>query len=81
MSLVMVAISLGGLLDGWDGGGFVRDGRLVEGGEDCTEQGCGLVVRIGLEPRVNASDEGGTDGGEQTRLQERVRWLMGADDA
>ena len=46
------------LLDGWYDGGFVRDGRLVEGKEDCTEDGCGLLVRIGLEPRMDVDDEG-----------------------
>jgi len=61
------------LFDGWDGGGFVRDGRLVEGEEDCTEDGCRLLVWIGLEPRMDVDDEGGTDGGEQTRLW----WQLG----
>jgi len=56
------------LLDGWHGGGLVRDGRLVEGEEDRTEEGCRLLVRIGLETRVDVDDEGGADGGEQTRL-------------
>ena len=37
------------LWDEWDGGGFVRDGRLVEGEEDHAEEGCRLLVRIGLE--------------------------------
>jgi len=68
------------LWDRWDGGSFVRDGRLVEGEEDCTEDGCGLLVRIGLEPRVDVDDEGGADSGEQTRLQERVRLLTGVHD-
>jgi len=56
------------LLDGRDSGRFVRDGRLVEGEKDRTEEGCGLLVRIGLETRVDIDDEGRTDGGEQTRL-------------
>jgi len=68
------------LLDGWDAGGFVRDGRLVEGEKDRAEESCGLLVRIGLEPRVDVDYEGRTDGGEQTRLQERVRLLVGAND-
>ena len=71
----------GAVLDGCDGGGFVRDGRLVEGKKDRTEEGCGLLVRIGLKPRVDVDDEGGADGGEQTRLQERVRWLTEASNA
>jgi len=57
------------LLDRWDSGGFVWDGRLVEGEKDRAEEDCGLLVRIGLETRVNVDDEGGTDGGEQTRLR------------
>ena len=60
------------LLDGWDRGGFIRDSRLVESEEDRTEEGCRLVVGIGLEPRVNVDDKGGADGGEQTRLRERL---------
>ena len=67
-------------LGGWDGGGFVRDGRLVEGEEDRAEEGCGLLVRIGLETRVDVDDEGRADGGEQTRLQGRVRLFMRAND-
>jgi hypothetical protein len=67
------------LLGGWNGGGFVRDGGLVEGEKDCAEEGCRLLVRIGLELRVDVDDEGGTDGGEQTRLREQVRWLAGAN--
>ena len=55
-------------LDGWDGGGFVQDSRLVEGEKDRAEQGCRLLVRVGLESRVDIDGEGGTDGGEQTRL-------------
>jgi len=55
-------------LDRWDGRSFVWDGRLVEGEKDRTEEGCGLLVRIGLETRVDVDDEGGADGGEQTCL-------------
>ena len=69
-----------GLLGGWDGGGFVRDGRLIEGEENRAEEGCGLLVRIGLETRVDVNHEGGTDGREQARLQEWVRWLAGANN-
>jgi len=68
------------LLDGWDGGGFVLDGRLIEGEKDRAEEDCRLFVWIGLETRVDVDDEGGTDGGEQTRLQERVRLLVGANN-
>jgi len=69
------------LLDGWDGGGFVLDGRLVEGEKDRAEEGCRLLVRIGLETRVDVGDEGGTNGGEQTRLQEQVRRLTEVNNA
>jgi len=51
------------LLDRWDGGGFFRDDRLVEGEKDRAE-GCRLLVWIGLETRVDVDHEGGTDGGE-----------------
>jgi len=63
----------GALLDGWDSGGLVRDGRLVECEKDRTEEGCGLLVRIGLEPRVGVDDKGGADSGEQTCLW----WKLG----
>ena len=52
----------------------------IEGEEDCAEEGCGLFVRIGLETRVDVDDEGRTDSGEQTRLQEWVRLLMRTND-
>ena len=29
---------------------------------------------------MDVDDKGGTDGGEQTRLQGQVRWLAGAND-
>ena len=51
-------------LGGWNGSGFVRDGRLIEGEEDRTEEGCGLIVWIGLETRVDVDDERGANGGE-----------------
>ena len=38
----------GTLLDEWNGGGFVRDSRLIEGEEDCAEESCGLLVRVWL---------------------------------
>ena len=70
----------GRIFHGWNGGGFVRDGGLVEGEKDRAEKSCGLFVRIGLEARVDIDDEGGADGGKQTRLRERVSWLEGAND-
>ena len=57
-----------GLLSRWDGGGLTGDGGLIEGEEDGTEEGRRLLVRIGLEVRVDVDDESGADGREQTRL-------------
>ena len=50
-----------------------RDGGLIESEENCTEEGGRLLVRIGLEVRMDVDDEGGADGREQTDLQEQVR--------
>ena len=63
----------GNFLGGWNGGGLVRDGGLIEGEEDCAEENRGLFVGIGLEARVDVDYEGGTDGGEQTHLQGQFR--------
>ena len=60
----------GALLDKWDSGGFVWDRGVVEGEEDCTKEGCGLVVGIGLKLRVNIDDESGTDSREQAGLRD-----------
>ena len=57
----------------WDGRGLTRDGGLIESEEDRAEEGGGLLVRIGLEVRMDVDDEGRADGGEQTSLQEQVR--------
>jgi hypothetical protein len=59
MSPVTVTISLGGYP--WAGG--------MTGGEE----GCRLLVRIGLEVRMGVDDEGRADRTEQTRLRGRVR--------
>jgi len=64
----------------WDGRSVTRDGRLIEGEENCAEEGGGLLVRIGLEVRMGINDEGGADGGEPTSLQEQVRGPTRADD-
>ena len=55
-------------LNRWNGGGLTGDGGLIEGEENGTEDGSGLLVGIGLEARVNIDDKSGADGGEQTRL-------------
>ena len=60
-------------LDRWDGRGLTGDGGLIESDEDRTEEGGGLLVRIGLEVRMDIDDEGRADGGEQTGLREKVR--------
>ena len=57
----------------WDGRGLTRDGGLIESEEDRAEEGGGLLVRIGLEVRMDVDDECGADGGEQTGLEEQVR--------
>jgi len=57
----------------WNDGSFVRDSRLVEGEEDRAQEGHRLIVRVGLEFRVDVNDEGRTDGRKQTRLQEQVQ--------
>jgi len=55
-------------LDRWNDGGLTGDGRLIESEEDGTEEGRGLVVRVGLEVGMDVDDESGADGREQTRL-------------
>ena len=53
--------------------GLTRGGRLIESEKNCTEEGGGLFVRIGLEVGMDVDDEGRADSGEQTGLQEQVR--------
>jgi len=60
-------------LNGWDGRGVTRDGRLIEGEENRAEEDSGLLVGIGLEVRVDINYKGGADGREQTSLREQVR--------
>ena len=48
--------------------GLARNGGLVEGEEDGTEEGGGLFVGIRLEIRMDVDDEGGADGREQAGL-------------
>jgi len=55
-------------LDKWNGGGLTGDGGLIEGEGGGTEEGCRLVVRIGLEVGMDVDDESGADGREQTGL-------------
>ena len=45
------------LLNRWNNGGLAGDGRLIESEEDCTEEGCGLLVWIGLKVGTNVDDE------------------------
>jgi len=56
-------------LDRWNSGGLAQDRRLIEGEEDCAEDGCGLFVRVGLKFRMDIDDESRADGREQARLQ------------
>ena len=46
---------------------------MVESEEDCTEEGGGLLVGIGLEIRMDVDDKGGADCREQAGLEERMR--------
>ena len=45
------------LLNRWNNGGLAGDGGLIESEEDCTEEGCGLLVWIGLKVGTNVDDE------------------------
>ena len=60
-------------LSRWDGRSVTRNGGLIESEENRAEEGSRSLVRIGLEVRMDVDDEGGTDGREQTGLQEQVR--------
>ena len=51
-------------LDGWNGGGLTRGGGLIESVEDGTEKGGRLLVGIGLEIRIDITDESRADGRE-----------------
>ena len=48
---------------------LARDGRLIEGEEDGTEEGRRLFVWIGFQLRLDIDDERRTDRREQTSLQ------------
>ena len=61
--------------NGWNGGSLAGNGGLVEGEEDCTEEGDGLLVGIRLEVRMNIDGKGGADGRKQTSLREWMRLL------
>jgi len=37
--------------------GYHQDGRLIDSDEDGAEEGSGLLVRIGLEVRMDVNDE------------------------
>ena len=66
-------------LNGWNGGGLTRDSGLIESEADGAEKGGGLLVGIGLEIRIDITDESRADGREQTCLQEQMRYLTRAD--
>ena len=61
------------------GGVFARDDGLVESEEDGTEERGGLLVRVGLQLRLDIEDECRADGREQTSLRGRVRWAARAN--
>jgi hypothetical protein len=67
-------------LNGWNGGGLTGDGGLIEGEEDGAEEGCRLLVRVGLEVRMDIDDESRADSRKQTSLWGHVRQLTRADD-
>jgi len=52
----------------WKGGRVVSEGGVVDLVDEDTEEGDGLVVRVGPELRLDIDDECGGDGGEQTSL-------------
>jgi hypothetical protein len=52
---------------------------MVEGDEDCTEEGCRLITGIWLELRVDVDDESRADCREQTGLENPVRRLKGVN--
>ena len=66
--------------DGGDNRGFVWDRGTIEGEEDRAEEGCGLVVGIGLKLRVDVDGKSRTDGREQTSLRDKVRLLARVHD-
>jgi hypothetical protein len=48
----------------WECRNVVSEGGVVDFVKENTEEGCALVVWIGLEVRVDLDDEGGGDRGE-----------------
>ena len=55
-------------LNRWNGGGLTGDGGLVESEEDCAEESRRLLVRVGLEVRMDVDDKSRAYGRKQTRL-------------
>jgi len=51
------------------GGVLTGDGRLVESEEDGAEECSRLLVRVGLQLRLDIENECRADGGEQTSLR------------
>ena len=52
----------------WEGRDFVFEGGFVDLVDKDTEEGGGLIIRIGLESGIDIDDEGRSHGGEQTGL-------------
>ena len=52
-----------------EGGNVVSEGGVVDLVNEDTEESGGLVVRVGLELRIDLDDECGGDGREQTSLR------------
>jgi hypothetical protein len=52
----------------WEGGRVVSKRGVVELVDKNTEEGSGVVVRVGPQLRVDVYDERGGNGGKQTSL-------------
>ena len=56
-----------------NGGGPTQDCGMIKGEEGGSEEGCWLLVRVGLELRVVADSECRADYGERTGPRRKVR--------
>ena len=52
----------------WEGGSVVSEGGIVDLVDKDTEEGDGVIVRVGSELGLDIYDECGGDGREQTSL-------------
>ena len=56
----------------WEGGSVVPKGGIINLVNENAEEGGGLVSGVRLKLRVDIDDEGGGDGGKQTRLSAQL---------